>query len=272
MAINFESLTDHVALPTSKMKIPNEVVGFSVYPMMDDGGNMERCDTDEEAEVFGLYMEVRDGHLTLPVWIGDYQSRTHAEIVKSQLKTVFHQSEAIKECARISAIMADNFAKEAYEIAPEGYISMLHMISEWAHEFYMLHKATDWEDFLGTEAAFDEDCWDEYVIAWTKHHKIDPQQPKFQKVSLTYRDGGNYKTYMDISVCIGQSKDALFPEPLNKGEEITMEDLGWDMYDFHEQFIGEYDDKYDHNILEVSVILPEDAEIYEENIFKKKNP
>lgn len=56
-----------------------------------------------------------------------------------------------------------------------------------------------------------------------------------------YRDGANYKTLLIGDVY----------RQLEVGQEITMEELGYPMKYFIEEFIGTYNEEYDHNILEV---------------------
>ena len=56
-----------------------------------------------------------------------------------------------------------------------------------------------------------------------------------------YRDGANYKTLLIGDVY----------RQLEVGQEITMEELGYTMENFIAEFVGSYDQEYDHNILEV---------------------
>lgn len=92
---------------------------------------------------------------------------------------------------------------------------------------------------------------------------IKQQEPTpattYQKVDLFYRCGANYKTHIIAAIAIGT--DGLFQHPLNKGEEITAEQLGFtDAEDFVTTHIGDYSPDYDHNILTIADILPDNTE------------
>jgi len=65
-----------------------------------------------------------------------------------------------------------------------------------------------------------------------------------QRITFLYRDGDNYKFLL--------TRIVETDKPLSVGDEVEYEKLGFDQDSFHSDVVGyQYDDKSDHNILEV---------------------
>lgn len=59
--------------------------------------------------------------------------------------------EQLQEVGMIAAIIADHVTKELYEKMQQkgtGYISTVETIGEWAVEFFVKHRKTNWEEVL----------------------------------------------------------------------------------------------------------------------------
>jgi len=75
------------------------------------------------------------------------------------------ETHEVLEVAQIATIITHNIDfDKLYNLNNEGYIGTTHLISEWALEFYLKEKDTDWQDRLETEG-----CWDDCIINYAKN-------------------------------------------------------------------------------------------------------
>ncbi len=78
----------------------------------------------------------------------------------------------ILEIAQISAILSENYTTLLYNKLGNGYIDTTSRIAEWAYEFYLKHKKTNWEEVLEHPESFgftkDCYCWDDAIIFFGK--------------------------------------------------------------------------------------------------------
>ena len=77
------------------------------------------------------------------------------------------ETHEVLEVAQIAAIMSDNgYIDYFYQKAKDkegGYIGVTYKIAEWALEFFLENRETNWEEKLDTEG-----CWDDCITNYAK--------------------------------------------------------------------------------------------------------
>lgn len=90
---------------------------------------------------------------------------THSKQMAEEIKKYAN------ELAVTAIILSDNYMKELYEVAGQGYMFCLDLLNVWAMEFVEKYAhVEEWEEFIYSDknpyGSNKVACWDDFVIAF----------------------------------------------------------------------------------------------------------